>query len=179
MNVLKSLNTDDRDIALLGAIEDGLPLVPNPFAVVGKQLNLSEDEVISRLHSMIERGIIRRFGLVLHHRPLGYRANAMVVWDVPDGMVDEVAASVSAHDFVTLCYCRTRHAPFWPYNLYCMIHGQDRQVVESQIVQLKEAAGLGGLATKTLFSKKRFKQTGARFSCAPDNFENFRTSGNE
>jgi len=173
MNVQLKLNSklspaaDLRDIALLAAIEDGLPLTPKPFAAIGEQLQMSEEEVISRFSQMQETGIISRFGLVLQHRPLGYRANAMVVWDVPDEDVDEVAGRIKRHDFVTLCYCRSRRAPLWQYNLYCMIHGRQRETVKSQIDQLKKSAGLEAYATKTLFSRRRFKQTGARFSRPP------------
>ena len=164
MNIQSNIVADDRDVAVLAAIEDGLALCERPFEEVGRRLKMNEDEVIERLSRMREEGIIRRFGLVLQHRPLGYKANAMVVWDVPDCDVDNVAKNITTHDFVTLCYCRARRAPVWPYNLYCMIHGRERDVVEAQIEDLKNAAGLNQYPTKTLFSCRRFKQTGARFS---------------
>lgn len=159
---------DDRDIAVLAAIEDGLALCERPYLQVGKKIQMSEEEVITRLERMRDTGVIRRMGLVLQHRPLGYRANAMVVWDVPDKDVDRIAASITAHDFITLCYCRARRAPLWPYNLYCMIHGQERDAVERRINQLKKSAGLEKFPTKTLFSTRKFKQTGARFSRSPE-----------
>ncbi|MCP4071543.1 MAG: Lrp/AsnC family transcriptional regulator [Hyphomicrobiales bacterium] len=159
-----NLQIDQRDIRLLGAIEDGLPLCESPYSRVGKQLQMSEEEVIARLSRMQTAGIIRRFGLVLQHRQLGFHANAMVVWDIPDEEVDSVAQKIIAHDFVTLCYCRARHAPVWKFNLYCMIHGRKRAVVEAQINDLKKSAGLDIYPSKTLFSRRRFKQTGARFS---------------
>ena len=158
---------ETADIALLAAIEDGLPLVERPYAQIGQQLQMSEQQVISRLEHMCTQGIIKRFGLVLQHRPLGYRANAMVVWDVPDENVDAAADWITGHEFVTLCYCRKRRADVWPYNLYCMIHGQERARVEAQIAELKQDAALGGYPSRTLFSRRRFKQTGARFSCPP------------
>jgi len=155
------------DLALLAAIEDGLPLCERPFAQIADQLAISENEVMERFEHMQKLGIIKRFGFVLQHRPLGYKANAMVVWDVPDDEVDEVAQRITAHDFVTLCYCRARRAPLWQYNLYCMIHGRQRDGVEGQIADLKKAAGLYAYPSKTLFSRRRFKQTGARFSSPP------------
>ncbi len=167
MNVHLDMAIDDMDIALLAEIEEGLPLSSHPYAEVGHNLKIPESDVISRLRRMQESGIIRRFGLVLQHRPLGYRANAMVVWDIPDDQVDTIAGKITKHDFVTLCYCRTRSEPDWPYNLYCMIHGRERAVVDGQIALLKETAGIADLDSKTLFSLRRFKQTGARFSCAP------------
>ncbi len=166
--MLLDLPVDDTDIALLAEIEEGLPLSSHPFAEVGFRLQLSENEVIFRLSSMQENGIIRRFGLVLQHRPLGYRANAMVVWNIPDEQVDAVAEKITAHDFVTLCYCRKRSEPDWHYNLYCMIHGRERTFVEEQIALVKKNAGIEKIDSKTLFSLRRFKQTGAKFSCAPN-----------
>jgi len=151
------------DRKLLGAIQDGLPLTPRPYADVGKTLGISEDEVIERLGLMHKCGIISRFGLVLRHPELGFKANAMVVWDVPDDKIDAIAELIKTHGFVTLCYSRRRFPGVWPYNLYCMIHGRDRDKVLQQIDEVKHAAGLNGFPNKVLFSKKRFKQYGARF----------------
>lgn len=153
-------------MALLAAIEDGMPLVERPFFEIGLQLRMDEAEVVARLERLRTSGIIRRFGLVVQHRPLGYRANAMVVWDVPDEDVDAAARRIAAHDFVTLCYCRERQPPQWPFNLYCMIHGRERPRVESQIKDLKDKAMLAKYPSRVLFSRRCFKQTGARFSPA-------------
>ncbi len=94
-------------------------------------------------------------GLIVRHHRVGYRANAMVVWDVPDEQIDSVAQRIITHDFVTLCYCRARRAPDWQFNLYCMIHGRERVVVETQINDLKKSAGLESYPSKTLFSRRR------------------------
>ena len=162
MNIHAQPNITSRDIAILAAMEDGLPLTARPFEKIARRLAMSQDEVIARLAAMQASGVIRRFGLVLHHHSLGYRANAMTVWDVPDAGTDAAAAIILQHDFVTLCYKRAR-APRWPYNLYCMIHGHDRKVVESQIDRINRA-GLGRYPHQVLFSTRRFKQTGARFA---------------
>ncbi len=152
------------DRKLLGAIQDGLPLTPRPYAEVAKALGISEAEVIERLQIMQQCGIISRFGLVLRHHELGFKANAMVVWDVPDDKIDAVAGRIKTHGFVTLCYSRRRFPGVWPYNLYCMIHGRDRAKVLQQIEEVKSKAGLSAFPGKILFSKRRFKQYGARFA---------------
>ena len=167
MNMPFNCHADECDVALLAAIEDGLPLVAHPFEQIGQQLSMDENEVIARLERLRASGIIRRFGFVLQHRPLGYRANAMVVWNIPDADVDAVAAKITRNDFITLCYCRARCGKAWPYNLYCMIHGRERARVEAQITQLKKTAELEHYPSLTLFSCRRFKQTGARFSNPP------------
>ena len=153
-----------EDRALLSAIEDGLPLVSRPYAQVAEELGRREGEVIEALRRLIDGGVISRFGYVVRHRKLGFRANAMVVWDVPDERVDAVAAGFAARPCVTLCYRRPRRLPRWPYNLFCMIHGRARSQVERQIAELNAAAGTADLPQALLFSRRCFKQRGARFS---------------
>ena len=145
---------------------DGLPLVPRPFAEVAETLGWSEAAVLDRLRWLCEGGVISRFGLIVRHRSLGYRANAMAVWDVPDGDVESVAAAFAGQPFVTLCYRRPRRRPRWPYNLFCMIHGRDREHGRKQIDLLNEVAGTWELPQAVLFSRRCFKQRGARFSRA-------------
>ena len=151
------------DLRLIAAIQDGLPLDPRPYARVAEATGLSEREVISRLNRLAEDGVIRRFGVVVHHHELGYRANAMVVWDVPDAEVGEAGRRLAGLPFVSLCYRRPRRMPEWPYNLFCMIHGRDRATVEALVEEASAAAGLNGRSRDLLFSRRRFKQRGARY----------------
>jgi len=156
-----------KDRALIAAIQDGLPLVKDPYAEIGRKLGLSEAEVIESIKELTERGVIRRFGLVLSHRDLGYKANAMVVWDIPDDAVGEIGERLAALDYVTLCYRRPRHLPDWPYNLFCMIHGRDRATVEALADEAAVAAGAADCPRNVLFSTRQFKQRGARYAkCA-------------
>ncbi len=152
---------DERDRALVRAVQGGLPLVPRPYAAVAAAAGMSEAEVISRLRRLAERDVIRRLGVVVRHRELGYTANAMVVWDVPDDRVAGLGRCLAAYPFVTLCYRRPRRPPAWPYNLFCMIHGRSREGVLAQVEQLVRECGLDALPRAVLFSRRCFKQRGA------------------
>ena len=151
------------DRQILAAMQDGLPLLARPFAEIANQVGLDETAVIAKLEAMQARGIVKRLGLILRHHELGYRANAMTVWDVPDARTRAMATRLSALPFVTLCYRRPRRPPVWPYNLFAMIHGKDRLAVEAQVEEATRASGLAGAPRAILFSKRRFKQRGARF----------------
>lgn len=159
---MSSAGHDDR--VLLAAIEDGLPPVPAPYAEVARRIGTTETDVIGRLMRLVANGVIKRLGLIVRHRALGFCANAMVVWDIPDAQVDAVAAILAADPRVTLCYRRPRRPPLWPYNLFCMIHGRDRHTVLEQIAELGETAKIADRPKAVLFSKRCFKQRGARFS---------------
>jgi siroheme decarboxylase len=158
---------DPLDARILAEIADGLPIVPAPYAVVGSRLGLEEREVIDRIQGMISHGVIRRFGAIVRHHELGFTANAMTVWDVPDPAADALGAAVAAYPFVTLCYQRPRRIPAWPYNFFCMIHGRDRAMVLAQVDVLNRLAGLGRYPHAVLFSRRRFKQRGARYAHSP------------
>ncbi len=155
---------DPLDLALVHAVQDGLPLVPRPYADIGNRIGLSDTEVRSRLARLQERSDIRRLGVVVRHRELGYRANAMVVWDIPDERVTELGRIIGAQPFVNLCYRRPRRPPQWNYNLFCMIHGQSREVVLANLRTLIEHCGLENIEHQALFSRRRFKQRGACYS---------------
>lgn len=162
--------TDASRELLFGAAEDlieviqaGLPLVTRPYREIAGRLGCSEQAVIDKLRGMIDAGIIKRLGVVVRHHELGYRANAMVVWDVPDDRVDQLGQQLGKQDCVTLCYQRPRRLPDWSYNLFCMVHGRDRNEVLACIDRMVEGLGLDAIPHTVLFSGKRFKQRGARY----------------
>ncbi len=156
-----SVSSEDR--ALLACLESGLPLVAQPYQAIAGRLGICETEVITRLDDLIGKGVISRFGCILRHRAIGYRANAMAVWNVPDGCVDEIAERLAAQSAVTLCYRRARREPDWPFNLFAMIHGRRRNTVCTQIKEAALASGLAGMPSEVLFSRRCFKQGVARY----------------
>jgi DNA-binding Lrp family transcriptional regulator len=158
-----ALDADAVDRRVLASIQNGLPLVSRPYADIGARLGLSEADVIARLDRMQQRGIIRRFGVVVRHHEVGYGANAMVVWDVPDAAVSNLGRCLAEFDFITLCYRRPRRLPKWRYNLYCMIHGKNREDVLAHLEWMVNHCRLSELPHAVLFSRRRFKQRGAQY----------------
>jgi DNA-binding Lrp family transcriptional regulator len=151
---------------LVTALERGLPLVADPYAELGRRIGMQEAEVIGALRGWLEGGVARRLGAVVRHRPLGFRANAMVVWDVPDAEASAAGKRAARHPAVTLCYRRARRLPEWRYNLYCMVHGKERARVEQAIEDVTRAAGLAAYPREVLFSARCFAQRGARYALA-------------
>jgi len=148
---------------LIEAVQDGIPLVSRPYREIGARLGWSEQAVIDALGNMLANGVIKRLGVVVRHHELGYRANAMVVWNMPDADVDRLGEQLGRQDCVTLCYRRPRRPPDWPYNLFCMVHGRDRDAVLECIDRMVEGLQLHDVAHAVLFSGRRFRQRGARY----------------
>jgi DNA-binding Lrp family transcriptional regulator len=157
---------DFIDRQLIELLQKGLAIVSKPYALIGQQLDITEDEVITRLSALKQLGLIKRLGVIVNHRKLGYCANAMVVFDVPDHLVGQISGHVCQFDFVNLCYLRPRHGKQWPYNLYCMIHGKNREKVLQQLEHLINSCGLSSINYEILFSKKCFKQRSALYNAS-------------
>ncbi len=153
-----ALSSEQR--RLVAALQPGLPLVARPFATLGQHIGMTEAEVISIITDWQKSGVVKRLGVVVRHHELGYTANAMVVFDVPDATVSTVGTRLAGEQGVTLCYRRERHLPQWPYNLYCMVHGRSREEVLPVVERLCRVAGH---PCEVLFSTRRFKQRGARY----------------
>lgn len=157
--------SDPRDLALIAALRDGLPLCARPYAALGAPLGMSETEVLCRLRDLRDSGVMRRFGAIVRHHEAGYAANAMVVFAPPAEEVSALGRRLAEAPEVTLCYRRTP-APGWPFTLYCMIHGRSRAVVLDQIEALRRRHGLLDLPHRVLFSCRRFKQTAGLYGRA-------------
>ncbi|MGE5471231.1 MAG: Lrp/AsnC family transcriptional regulator [Bacteroidota bacterium] len=151
---------------LMSVLQEGLPLVAAPFRKLADQLGLHEAMLIEMIADWLETGIIKRFGIVLRHHELGYTANAMCVWDVPDALVAALGRQLAEEAAVTLCYRRRRAGEAWPYNLYCMIHGKARAEVLATRAAIAARLGLDAWPQQVLFSVQRFKQQGACYASA-------------
>lgn len=111
---------------------------------------------------MVEQGIVRRIGAVPNHYRLGYLANGMSVWDIPDEAVSEAGRQVGALDFVSHSYRRPRHPPIWPYNLFAMVHGRARAEVEAKVARIAELLGSLDRGHEVVYSTRILKKTGLR-----------------
>ena len=165
MNVINSFSAlDATDRRMIRATQGGLPLRRDPYGALAAELGLEEGEVMERLRRMLVRGVIRRIGAVPNHYKLGIVANGMSVWDVDDGVIESVGATVGALPFVTHCYQRPRRLPLWPYNLFAMVHGRNRTEVTEQVKRIAGIVGAAARAHDVLYSTRILKKTGLRLA---------------
>ncbi len=157
-----SLCATDRRI--IAETQSGLPLTPAPYAEIAAALGLEEAEVIGRMKALQARGVIRRIGVAPNHYALGMVANGMTVWDVEDASASRLGAKVGALEFVSHCYLRPRALPLWPYNLFAMVHGQDRDEVEAKRDEIAAILGPGCRGSDILYSTRILKKSGFRLA---------------
>jgi len=155
---------DAFDRAIVAATQEGLPLVSRPYDEIARLTGIPAPEVIERMSRMQERGVIRRIAAVPNHYALGLRANGMTVWDVDDDSIARLGPEVGRLEFVTHCYRRPRVMPKWPYNLFAMVHGQDRDEVSEKVERIAVLLGPASRGSDIPYSTRILKKTGFRLS---------------
>jgi len=155
----RGISPEERKLLLI--VQDGIPLLPEPYREIAARLEVDEERVLGLLRSLLERGVVKRLAAVPNHWALGITANGMAVWDVPDEVVGEVGRRLEQRPEVTHCYRRPRR-PGWPYTLFAMVHGTSRDEVLSKIAGISRELGLDAYPHDVLFSTRLFKKQGTR-----------------
>jgi len=156
------MSIDPTDRRLIKATQSGLPLVAAPYAAIADDLGLDEAEVMTRLSAMQASGVIRRIAVAPNHYALGMAANGMTVWDVTDADAIRLGEQIGALEFVSHCYLRPRALPDWPYNLFAMVHGTNRDEVARKRGEIRALLGDGLRGDDILYSTRILKKTGMR-----------------
>jgi len=150
----------DEQKMLVRIIQDGIPPIREPFADAASLMRWPVRRMIEQIREWLAVGIIRRFGAVVRHRELGFSANGMAVFRVPDTEVDAAGRRLAEQPQVSHCYHRPPLERF-PYNLFAMVHGQTEDEVRKAVAEM---AGRTGLAEyDILFSTTEFKKVSMRY----------------
>jgi DNA-binding Lrp family transcriptional regulator len=151
---------DEIDKKIINRIQGDLPLTPQPFAEMAKDINISEDQFIEKVNNLIRKGIIRRFGATLRHQEAGYSSNAMVAWVVPEESIENTGEMMSEFREVSHCYQR-RPQNDWKYNLFTMVHADSKEECYEIAKRISEKTGMEDYTL--LFSEKEFKKTSMEY----------------
>ena len=147
------LSRADREI--INGLQHDLPLSADPFAPLAHSLGMDVGKMLERSRSLLRRGIIRRYGASINHRNAGYSANAMTCWNAPRDKVDKLGRMLASSRHVSHCYERATNR-LWPYNLFAMVHSQDKGASLQTIERMAVETGLADYTV--LFSVKEFKK---------------------
>lgn len=156
---IETLSEADRPI--LQGLTTGLALVPRPFAVLAEATGRVESEVLGRVAALSAAGLLTRVGIIVRHRAVGWSANAMVVWSLPEDRIEAAGTALARQPGVTLCYQRRTIPGVWDYPLYSMIHARSRPEAMTTLARAAAMPDLAGASHRVLFSARCFKQTGA------------------
>lgn len=153
----------DRDWRLVAALEDGLPLTPEPYHAVARATGIAPHEIWRRLAYWRSAGVVVHLGAMLRARQFGYLHNAMCVWNVPDARVEAVGRRVARLPAVARCQLRRRRGQAWPFNLLAMIHARNPAEMQQAFEGLASVSGLAGVHGTVLRARCCFRQRGIRY----------------
>ena len=150
----------DFDVRAIRELQEDLPMQSRPFDDMARRLDVSVEGLFDIAREFQERGIMRRFSAVLHHRRAGFTDNGMGVWKVPPERSEEVGMKMAAHGAVTHCYERPTF-PDWPYTHFTMIHATSREGCEEVAREISTTTAITDYLM--LYSTREYKKTRVRY----------------
>ncbi len=148
------------DITLVRLLQQPFPLEEEPYAALAAPAGFTADALLDGVQRLYAQGYLRRIAAVLRHRRVGFAANGMGVWDVPDARVEEVGTTLAQCAEVSHCYQRPRVAD-WPYNVFTMVHAHNPKECLATLARLAAAVHLP--TPPALFSSKEYKKARVRY----------------
>ena len=154
----------EREREVVRQLQASIGVSADPFGDVARKIGYDPDELLRLLAAWERAGVIRRIGLVVRHRQLGFSANSMCVWKAPEERLEAAGAILARDPHVTHCYERPAYAAF-PFNLYAMIHAKSPGEAVAVFERLGANAGLS--AGRMMWSVREFKKSSPVFFCEP------------
>ena len=167
-NQAQIVTEEEKDI--IREMQEDLPLIPRPFDPMVQKLGMTAEQLFQQAADFQERRLMRRYSAVLHHRRSGFRANAMIVWQVPPERSEEVGMTMAQHPAVTHCYERPTF-PDWPYTHFTMVHATTTEGCEEIEKEIAESTGVQ--ERQLLYSTREYKKTRVRYFV--DDYEKYRS----
>ncbi len=146
----------EEDKEFIRELQKDLAITDKPFLKSAQKLGMSEDQIFEKLKHYEEIGVMRRYAAILRHRDVGFVANGMIVWKVPEQRIIEVGEKLGAFPQVSHCYQRPVY-PDWPYNVFSMIHCKSQEEAYDMAKEIQNQINVDEY--KILFSAKEFKKT--------------------
>jgi len=127
---------DDLDRRLINRLQLGLPLVRQPWKVLAEELESSSDELLDRLHLLLEDGVLTRFGPMFDIERLG-GAFTLAALTVPEDRFEDVAEQLQALPEVAHNY-RREH----PWNMWFVLGCATQQRLSDTLHHIETLTGL-------------------------------------
>lgn len=153
---------DERDIAVIKALQGPMAAIPRPFDEAAAEVDLPVEEFLTHLDGMKDRHLLRRVAAILYHRRAGFSANGMGVWKVPEEDILTVGRRMASFRGVSHCYQRPTYED-WPYSVFTMAHGRSKEECDSILDSIAEDCGMGPDDRATLYSSTEYKKIRLRY----------------
>ncbi len=139
----------------LNRIQRDIPLSERPFALLGKELDIPEKELIATLRGLREGGVIRNISAIFNANALGY-SSALAALAVSPDDAERAAALVSGHPGVSHNYLRAHR-----YNIWFTLALPDDEDLDTVVALLARRAGA---ADYVILRTERLLKIGVHFA---------------
>lgn len=146
----------EKDKEFIRELQKDMEIIDEPFLKSANNLGMTENELFEKMKHYEEIGVMRRFAAILRHRQVGFTANGMIVWKVPEDRISDVGAKLGAFPQVSHCYERPTY-PDWPYNVFSMIHCKTHDEANDMAKTIQDQIHVDDY--RILFSSREFKKT--------------------
>jgi DNA-binding Lrp family transcriptional regulator len=146
----------EQDKDFIRELQKDMEIIDEPFVKAANNLGITETELFEKMKQYEDIGVMRRFAAILRHRQIGFTANGMIVWKVPEDRISEVGAKLGAFPQVSHCYERPTYSD-WPYNVFSMIHCKTHDEANDMAKTIKNQIQVDDY--RILFSSREFKKT--------------------
>jgi len=140
---------DDLDKKILNRIQKEVPLKKRPFLALAEEFRISEEEMLNRVNSLWDKGVIRRFGPIINY-PAWNMSGVLVAANMPPEREEDLKRTVWEYPEITHAYIRNHK-----WNLWFTVIAEDDDARNAIIEDVKVQAGLKDV--KMLKRSKSFK----------------------
>jgi len=156
----QSIKITERDKQFIKELQKDIDIIKEPFKEKAKNLGISTQKLYIKSKEYEKLGIIRRFAAILRHRDAGFKANGMIVWNVPEENIDDTGYKLASFPQVSHCYRRPTY-PDWEFNLFSMIHARGIEAAKEIAKEMSEIINVNNY--KILFSSREFKKERVKY----------------
>ncbi len=130
------LYLDPTARAIVNGLQGEFPLTSRPFRDAGRELGLTEDELIEGVRDLTESGALSRFGPLWNAEQIGGGV-CLAAIAVPTDRFEEVAGKVNAHPEIAHNYERAHQL-----NMWFVISADDPEKIQQVIAAIERETGL-------------------------------------
>ncbi|RJR28870.1 MAG: Lrp/AsnC family transcriptional regulator [Desulfobacteraceae bacterium] len=130
---------DRLDREIINEIQSDFPITSRPFLELAKRLGSTEEDILSRIRMLKERGIIRRIGGNFQSKKLNF-TSTLCAAKVPGEKLDRFVETVNSYPGVTHNYLRDHE-----FNVWFTFIAPDMNSIETALKEISESTGVSDI----------------------------------
>jgi DNA-binding Lrp family transcriptional regulator len=128
---------DNLDRKIVTELQMDFPITPNPYDIIADRLGIKTDELLQRVQALLESGTIRRIGISVDSRKMGF-ASTLAAVRVSDDLVDSTSEIINSYPEITHSYLRANE-----FNIWFTVIAESVERIEEVLEELRGKLDIG------------------------------------